>query len=211
VLTLAAFVLAARLRVARRTRACRWRARSSRVGCVRALFELRTSQVMRYAAHERTALAALVAARRADVVAARRHGARRAPRRRGRAAAAARRPAPPEADVLLITVDALRADHVGAYGYPRATTPNIDALAARGTRFTRAYAQAPHTSFSVASMLTGKYFPTLARLAPASATSRSRGAAHVRLADGGVLSARGVLRRRAQAEGYARRTSTSST
>src|SRR5262249_33705925 len=57
-------------------------------------------------------------------------------------------------------------DHVGAYGYARPTTPNIDALAARGTRFARAYAQAPHTSFSVASMLTGKYFPTLARLAP---------------------------------------------
>ena len=101
-----------------------------------------------------------VACSRARVAAAERHAAEVAlpplpdgPRR-------------PEADVLLITVDALRADHVGAYGYPRATTPNIDALAARGTRFTRAYAQAPHTSFSVASMLTGKYFPTLARLAP---------------------------------------------
>ena len=75
-------------------------------------------------------------------------------------------PRRPEADVLLITIDALRADHVGAYGYTRPTTPNIDALAAGGTRFTHAYAQAPHTSFSVASMLTGKYFPTLARLAP---------------------------------------------
>jgi len=76
-------------------------------------------------------------------------------------------PRRPEADVLLITVDALRADHVGAYGYSRPTTPRIDALAARATRFEVAYAQAPHTSFSVASMLTGKYFPTLARLAPA--------------------------------------------
>jgi HEAT repeat protein len=74
----------------------------------------------------------------------------------------------PDADIVLITVDALRADHVGAYGYTRRpTTPNIDALAARGVRFVRAYAQAPHTSFSAASMLTGKYFPTLARLAPA--------------------------------------------
>jgi arylsulfatase A-like enzyme len=75
-------------------------------------------------------------------------------------------PRRPEADVLLITIDALRADHVGANGYTRPTTPNIDALAARATRFSHAYAQAPHTSFSVASMLTGKYFPTLARLAP---------------------------------------------
>ena len=65
-------------------------------------------------------------------------------------------PSRPEADVLLITIDALRVDHVGAFGYKRATTPNIDLLAAGGTRFTHAYAQAPHTSFSVASMLTGK-------------------------------------------------------
>ena len=139
---------------------------SRRRGCAGALFELRNSQVMRYAAHERTALAALVLRAVPVSLAVPHHRRRRAPRRRGRAAAAARRAAPARADVLLITVDALRADHVGAYGYPRATTPNIDALAARGVRFTRAYAQAPHTSFSVASMLTGKYFPTLARLAP---------------------------------------------
>jgi arylsulfatase A-like enzyme len=73
-------------------------------------------------------------------------------------------PKRPEADVVLVTIDALRHDHVGAYGYPRPTTPNLDALAARGVRFARAYAQAPHTSFSVASLLTGKYYPTLLRL-----------------------------------------------
>lgn len=72
----------------------------------------------------------------------------------------------PVADVFVISIDALRADHVGAYGYRRPTTPHIDALAARSVRFDRAYAQAPHTSFSVASMLTGKYYPTIARLAP---------------------------------------------
>jgi arylsulfatase A-like enzyme len=70
-----------------------------------------------------------------------------------------------EADVVLITVDALRADHLGAYGYGRAVSPNIDALAARGVRFEHAYTQAPHTSFSLASVMTGKYYPTLARLA----------------------------------------------
>jgi arylsulfatase A-like enzyme len=75
-------------------------------------------------------------------------------------------PRRPLSDVVLITVDATRADHVGAYGYGRPTTPNIDALARRGVRFERAYAQAPHTSFSIASLLTGKYYPTLARLAP---------------------------------------------
>jgi glucan phosphoethanolaminetransferase (alkaline phosphatase superfamily) len=76
----------------------------------------------------------------------------------------------PDADVVLITVDATRADHVGAYGYARPTTPNIDALAKRGVRFERAYAQAPHTSFSIASLMTGKYYPTLARLAPRAST-----------------------------------------
>lgn len=64
-------------------------------------------------------------------------------------------------DVLLVTVDALRADHVGAYGYARKLTPNIDALAARGSLFERAYCPTPHTSYSVTSLLTGKYLRPL--------------------------------------------------
>ena len=64
-------------------------------------------------------------------------------------------------DVLLITIDALRADHVGAYGYERATTPNIDALAAEGLVFDAAYTPTPHTSYAVTSMLTGKYMRPL--------------------------------------------------
>lgn len=64
-------------------------------------------------------------------------------------------------DVLLITVDALRADHVGAYGYTRPTTPNLDRLAAEGVRFDRAYCATPHTSYSVTSLLTGKYMRPL--------------------------------------------------
>jgi len=71
----------------------------------------------------------------------------------------------PNADIVLITVDAVRADHVGSYGYARPTTPNIDALAARGVRFERAYTQAPHTSFALVSLMIGKYYSTLARLA----------------------------------------------
>lgn len=67
-------------------------------------------------------------------------------------------------DIVLITIDALRADHVSAYGYERATTPNIDRLAARGARFERAYCPTPHTSYSVASMMTGTYMrPLLAQ------------------------------------------------
>lgn len=70
-------------------------------------------------------------------------------------------------DIVLVTIDALRADHVGAYGYARPTTPNIDQLAKRGARFTHAYCPTPHTSYSVGSMMTGKYLrPLLAMGAP---------------------------------------------
>ena len=45
-------------------------------------------------------------------------------------------------NVLLLIVDSLRPDHVGAYGSPQIQTPTIDALAARGLRFTRAFPEA---------------------------------------------------------------------
>lgn len=64
-------------------------------------------------------------------------------------------------DLLLLTVDALRADHVSAYGYGRATTPNIDALAREGALFEDAYCPTPHTSYSISSMMTGKYLRPL--------------------------------------------------
>jgi hypothetical protein len=67
-------------------------------------------------------------------------------------------------DVVLITVDALRADHVSAYGYPRATTPNLDALARQGTLFDAAYCPTPHTSYSLTSLMTGKYLRPLLAL-----------------------------------------------
>jgi arylsulfatase A-like enzyme len=75
---------------------------------------------------------------------------------RAPAAVTAERPA---RNLLLITIDTLRADHVGAYGYRRARTPALDALAARGVRFDHAYAAAPITLVSHASLLTGKYPP----------------------------------------------------
>ncbi len=59
-------------------------------------------------------------------------------------------------DILLVTIDALRADHVGAYGYKRPTTPNIDKLAAKGMRFEQAYSSAPSTSFAVTSLMAGR-------------------------------------------------------
>jgi len=61
--------------------------------------------------------------------------------------------------VLLVTIDSLRADHVGAYGNAEARTPALDALAADGVRFDRAYAAAPLTLPSHVSLLTGRYPP----------------------------------------------------
>jgi choline-sulfatase len=58
-------------------------------------------------------------------------------------------------NVLLVTIDTLRADHVGCYGDPAAATPVLDALAARGVRFATAIAHAPLTAPSHASILTG--------------------------------------------------------
>jgi arylsulfatase len=60
-------------------------------------------------------------------------------------------------NVLLIVVDTLRADHLGCYGYSRPTSPNLDALAARGTRFAAARAASSWTLPSVSSILTGLY------------------------------------------------------
>ncbi|HEY3174513.1 MAG TPA: sulfatase [Candidatus Polarisedimenticolia bacterium] len=58
---------------------------------------------------------------------------------------------------LVIAIDSVRADHVGAYGYPRSTTPRIDALARDGILFEEAYSQAPWTKPSVASIFTSSY------------------------------------------------------
>ena len=64
---------------------------------------------------------------------------------------------PADTSVLLVTVDTVRADHFSAYGYGRATTPAIDALAARGTLFANAWAHAPSTRYSMPAILTGRY------------------------------------------------------
>ena len=59
-------------------------------------------------------------------------------------------------NVLLITIDTLRADHLGAYGYPRPTSPRIDALARSGALFERAYTFWPKTRGSFVVMMTGR-------------------------------------------------------
>jgi choline-sulfatase len=62
-------------------------------------------------------------------------------------------------NLVLISIDTLRADRVGAYGYQPARTPAFDSVARDGVRFDRAYAPAPITLTSHASLLTGRYPP----------------------------------------------------
>lgn len=59
--------------------------------------------------------------------------------------------------VILIVADTLRADRLGCYGYPRETSPHIDAMAARGHRWALNRSQGPWTVSSMQSMMTGLY------------------------------------------------------
>jgi choline-sulfatase len=61
----------------------------------------------------------------------------------------------PDAPVVLISVDTLRADHLALYGYRRGSTPHLDALGREGVVFESAYSHCPLTLPSHASMLTG--------------------------------------------------------
>jgi arylsulfatase A-like enzyme len=85
--------------------------------------------------------------------------------------------------IILISIDTLRADHLGCYGYPRPTSPNIDAFAGEGVQFLEACSQAPSTAASHMSLFTGMLPPVhrvtntvapdmsdLKRLSPAIAT-----------------------------------------
>jgi arylsulfatase A-like enzyme len=63
--------------------------------------------------------------------------------------------------VVLVVVDTLRADRLGTYGNPRATSPHLDRLASDGILYQRAYSQAPWTTASIGSLLTSQYPRTL--------------------------------------------------
>ena len=77
------------------------------------------------------------------------------------------------ANLLLISLDTLRADHLSAYGYPENTSPHIDAMAAAGVRFSNAISASHWTAPSHATMLTGLHpeqhgitqYPTPGKLA----------------------------------------------
>ena len=63
---------------------------------------------------------------------------------------------PADANIVLITIDTTRADHLKSYGYSRDTMPNVDQLAAQGVRFANGWAHAPSTRYSMPAILTGR-------------------------------------------------------
>jgi arylsulfatase A-like enzyme len=110
--------------------------------------------------------------------------------------ACSREPRPP-LNVVLVSIDTLRADRMSLYGGPRPTTPHIDALAKRGVHFTHAYSPSPWTLPAHASMLTGKYPSALSsnfdaplyRMAPLLSTMlKARGYRTAAVTGGGFVS-----------------------
>ena len=73
------------------------------------------------------------------------------------AAGATRLPAQRPRNLIVLSIDTLRADHLGCYGYERETSPAIDAFAARGTLFEEAFTTASWTVPAHASLFTGLY------------------------------------------------------
>ncbi len=65
--------------------------------------------------------------------------------------------APDQPNVVLIIIDTLRADKLGAYGHPEAVSPELDAIARDGVLFERVLAQSSWTRPSVGSLLTSRY------------------------------------------------------
>jgi arylsulfatase len=112
---------------------------------------------------------------------------------------------PAAAHLLLVTVDTLRADHLGCYGGTLDLTPQIDALAAESVRFTAAYSPAPFTLPAVGALMTGRYPEAvglrhnLSRLSPGMSTLaaqlRERGFETAAVVSNPVLAARSRLDR----------------
>jgi arylsulfatase A-like enzyme len=76
---------------------------------------------------------------------------------RGAERAAAPAAQAPPFNIVVVLIDTLRADHLGAYGYDRPTSPVFDALAREATLFEGVTAQAPWTKPAVASLMTGRF------------------------------------------------------
>src|SRR5690348_16589070 len=63
-------------------------------------------------------------------------------------------------NLVLVTIDTLRADRLGCYGYSKIATPNLDSLARRGVLFAKAITHTPLTAPAHASIFTGLYPPS---------------------------------------------------
>jgi arylsulfatase A-like enzyme len=104
--------------------------------------------------------------------------------------------------VLLFTVDTLRADYLGAYGYRRPTTPFLDSLMANGFRFSHARTPIPRTTPALSSLMTGCYPHTSqvrrladrlpAQIVPAAELARWKGYVTVAVVSNPVLQNRGL-------------------
>jgi arylsulfatase A-like enzyme len=64
---------------------------------------------------------------------------------------------PADANVVFLAIDTLRADHLGTYGYPRDTSPNLDQLGKEGVVFDNGWAHAPSTRYSMPAIFTGRW------------------------------------------------------
>ncbi len=117
------------------------------------------SQALRFAIDEHSVLGGKLLRAASWMRLLRRRGPAKAAAAKGSVRGGAALPAGPRvkgASVLLITIDALRADHLGCYGYRRKTSPAVDAFAREAVLFRRAYCPTPHTSFAISSLHTGR-------------------------------------------------------
>jgi arylsulfatase A-like enzyme len=92
-------------------------------------------------------------------------------------------------DILFIVLDTQRADRLSCYGYPKPTSPNLDAFATKATRFERAIAPAQWTVPSHASMFTGLYPSEHTMVQSYSALPENITTLAERLRDGGYFTA----------------------
>ncbi len=91
--------------------------------------------------------------------------------------------------ILLVTVEALRYDHVSGHGYARATSPRLDALARSGASFQQHYTNAPYTHPSLATLLTSLFPTTLGFLDNQPTMPRAIRTLADRLAEAGYVTA----------------------
>jgi arylsulfatase len=84
--------------------------------------------------------------------------------------------------IVLVTIDTLRADHLGCYGYRRDTSPNLDRLAAEGLLFRHAFSPSSYTAPTHASLFTSRY-PSYHSIGFTNGGSRLDGSGEMTLAE----------------------------